>query len=412
MMSGKTTSDKLVRKGFGLKEEIAGEVAQDYHSTLIDYIKGADYSVKFGGTTIHLAREFGFCYGVDRSIDYAYQTVRKFPDKKIYLTGEIIHNPFVNNRLIEMGVSFLSGQYHKGETLKDIRSEDIVILPAFGVSIPALKQLREMDCILVDTTCGSVLNVWKHIERFTKENYTALVHGKYYHEETIATVSRSTAQNGGHYIIVRDKDEAQKVCDYIRQPKNKGGLLEYFAKCISKGFDPDQQLQKMGVANQTTMLSTESLKIGMMIKEALSDRYGAEQIDDHYRAFDTICSATQDRQDAIIGMLKNKADLSVVIGGFNSSNTMSLTNIALTYCPAYHIEDARDLIDPSNIRHKPVGQEPKTEKRIWLPNGDLSIAVTAGASTPNAKIGEVIEKLLLLCGETIDIEDLKPISSG
>jgi 4-hydroxy-3-methylbut-2-enyl diphosphate reductase len=412
MMSGKTTSDKLVRKGFGLKEEIAGEVAQDYHSTLIDYIKGADYSVKFGGTTIHLAREFGFCYGVDRSIDYAYQTVRKFPDKKIYLTGEIIHNPFVNNRLIEMGVSFLSGQYHKGETLKDIRSEDIVILPAFGVSIPALKQLREMDCILVDTTCGSVLNVWKHIERFTKENYTALVHGKYYHEETIATVSRSTAQNGGHYIIVRDKDEAQKVCDYIRQPKNKGGLLEYFAKCISKGFDPDQQLQKMGVANQTTMLSTESLKIGMMIKEALSDRYGAEQIDDHYRAFDTICSATQDRQDAIIGMLKNKADLSVVIGGFNSSNTMSLTNIALTYCPAYHIEDARDLIDPSNIRHKPVGYEPKTEKRIWLPHGDLSIAVTAGASTPNAKIGEVIEKLLLLRDETIDIEDLKPISSG
>ena len=411
-MSEKTMTDKLVRTGFGLKKEIADAVAQDYHSTLIDYIKGADYSVTFGRTTIHLAREFGFCYGVDRSIDYAYQTVRKFPDKKIYLTGEIIHNPFVNNRLIEMGVSFLSGQYNKGESLKDIRPEDIVILPAFGVSIPALKQLHEMNCILVDTTCGSVLNVWKHVERFTKENYTALVHGKYYHEETIATVSRSTEQNGGHYIIVRDKVEAQKVCDYIRLPEDKNGFLKYFEKCVSQGFDPDQHLQKMGVANQTTMLATESLKIGMMIKEALSNRYGAERIDDHYRAFDTICSATQDRQDAIIEMLKNKADLSVIIGGFNSSNTMSLTNIALSYCPAYHIEDARDLINPSKIRHKPVGQEPTLEKRFWLPEGDVSIAVTAGASTPNAKIGEVIEKLLHLRGETSHMDDLIPVSTS
>jgi 4-hydroxy-3-methylbut-2-enyl diphosphate reductase len=398
-------SDKFFRKGFGLKNEVAGVVEKDYHSVLVDYIKAADYKVTFGSTTIKLAREFGFCYGVDRSIDYAYQTVSKFPDKNIYLTGEIIHNPFVNKRLIEMGVRFLSGQYNSGEKLEDIQPDDIVILPAFGVSIPMLKKLREMDCILVDTTCGSVLNVWKHVERFTKEYYTALVHGKYYHEETIATVSRSTAHKGGKYLIVRDKNEAQKVCDYIRRPGNAGRFMEYFTKCVSKGFDPDRDLEKIGVANQTTMLATESLEIGNMIKDALIDRYGTDTIDDHFRAFDTICSATQDRQDAIIEMLTSGTDVSIVIGGFNSSNTMSLTSIAAQYGPAFHIEDADHLISSDRLRHKPIGQEPLTEDKKWLPEGALIITLTAGASTPNAKIGEVVERVLQLRGEQVHFEN-------
>jgi 4-hydroxy-3-methylbut-2-enyl diphosphate reductase len=399
-------ADKFFRKGFGLKNQVAGVVEKDYHSVLIDYIKSADYKVTFGLTTIKLAREFGFCYGVDRSIDYAYQTIRKFPDKNIFLTGEIIHNPFVNKRMIEMGVRFLSGKYNTGEKLEDIKSDDIVILPAFGVSISLLNKLRELDCILVDTTCGSVLNVWKHVERFTKESYTAVVHGKYYHEETIATVSRSTAQRGGKYLIVRDKHEAQKVCDYIRGNGDKTEFMKYFAKCISEGFNPDRDLVKIGVANQTTMLATESIEIGHMIKEALIDRYGSDKIDEHFRAFDTICSATQDRQDAIIEMLESGTDLSIIIGGFNSSNTMSLTNIAAEYGPAFHIEDATNLIETNRLHHKPPGRQPVTEEKKWLPKGEITIAITAGASTPNAKIGQVIQRILQMRNESIRLDDL------
>ena len=261
-------SDKYFRKGFGLKDEVTGVIDSDYQSNIIDLIKSKGYEMQIGQTKIRLAKEFGFCYGVDRSVEYAYQTVQKFPDKNVYLTGEIIHNPHVNKRLIEMGVKFLSGQYSTGKTLVEIKPEDVVILPAFGVSIPMLKQLREKDCILVDTTCGSVLLVWKHIEKFAKEGYTAIVHGKYYHEETIATVSRSAEK----FIVVLNKDEAQIVCDYIREPANKSHFLKLFKGKVSEGFDPDKDLVKMGVANQTTMLANESLKITDMIRSALSER--------------------------------------------------------------------------------------------------------------------------------------------
>ena len=213
-------SDKYFRRGFGLKDEVTSVIDSDYQSNIIDLIKSKGYEMQIGQTRIRLAKEFGFCYGVDRSVEYAYQTVQKFPDKKVYLTGEIIHNPHVNKRLIDMGVKFLSGQYSTGETIADIKSEDVVILPAFGVSIPMLKQLSGKDCILVDTTCGSVLLVWKHVEKFAQEGYTAIVHGKYYHEETIATVSRSA----GKFIVVLNEEETRIVSDYIREPGSKSDL--------------------------------------------------------------------------------------------------------------------------------------------------------------------------------------------
>ena len=389
--------EKYFRKGFGLKDDIAGEIGRDYHSAIIDHIKSNGYEQSFGETSILLAKEYGFCYGVDRSVEYAYQTVQKFPERRIYLTGEIIHNPYVNNRLIQMGVRFLSGPHHKGEKIADIMPEDVVILPAFGVSIPMLTELREKNCIMVDTTCGSVLLVWKHVERFAKEGYTALVHGKYYHEETIATVSRSAEK----FLIVLNENEAQKVCDYIRKPQNRAEFIEYFAQKMSPGFDPDRDLQKIGVANQTTMLAKESLKIGEMVKQALIDRYGAESLSEHFRAFDTICSATQERQDAITEMLAKKPDLAIVIGGFNSSNTKSLTAIAQKYCSAYHIEDPDNLLDAQNITHLPVGTHGSVVTCDWLPSGRITVAVTAGASTPDAKIGQVIKKIVMLRGEVI-----------
>ena len=388
-------TDKYFRKGFGLKEEVTGIIDSDYQSNIIDLIKSRDYEMQIGQTRIRLAKEFGFCYGVDRSVEYAYQTVQKFPDRKVYLTGEIIHNPHVNKRLIDMGVKFLSGKYCTGDTPAKINPEDVVILPAFGVSIPMLNKLREKDCILVDTTCGSVLLVWKHIEKFAKEGYTAIVHGKYYHEETIATVSRSADK----FIVVLNEDEAQIVCDYIREAADKSHFLKFFKGKVSNGFDPDQDLAKMGVANQTTMLANESLKITDMIRSALSDRYGEDQIDNHFRAFDAICSATQERQDAIIELFEKPHDLAIVIGGFNSSNTKSLTAIALEHSPAFHIEDPDHLIDSEQILHLPKGQHEPVISKGWLKEGPMTIALTAGASTPNAKSGQVIEKILAIRGE-------------
>lgn len=390
-------NEKYYQKGFGLKKEVAGSIEKEYHSCLIDFIKASAYQITSGKTTVMLAREFGFCYGVDRSVDYAYQTLEKFPDKRIYLTGEIIHNPFVNDKLLKAGIKFLSGPHHKGEKIEDIQPEDIVILPAFGVSIPMLEQLKKRQCILVDTTCGSVLVVWKHVERFSGEGYTAVVHGKYYHEESIATVSRA----GAKYIIVRDITEAQKVCAYIQQGRNKEGFITYFEKSMSPGFDPDRDLKKVGFANQTTMLAGESLRISAMLEEALISRYGKQNISSHFRSFDTICSATQDRQDAIIEMLEKDPDLTIIIGGFNSSNTKSLTSIAQKYAPAYHIEDAAHLIDSCHIKNLPAGQSESTISENWLPDKPLTLAVTAGASTPDAKIGEVIEKIFLLRREQI-----------
>lgn len=395
------TDTKYYRKGFGIKDEVTGSLGQDFDSRLVDLLKTSDYSIRFGQTTIKLAREFGFCYGVDRSVEYAYQTLKKFPDKKIFLTGEIIHNPYVNSRLLDMGIHFLSGPHQKGETIDDIQSEDIVILPAFGVSVPMLRQLKEKNCILVDTTCGSVLLVWKHVEKFSREGYTAVVHGKYYHEETIATVSRTASDNGGKYLIVRDLAETEKVCTYIRKPSDRQGFLEYFARSFSGGFDPDRDLAKIGVANQTTMLASESLQVAEMIRKALSDRYGDGSIDEHFRAFDTICSATQERQDAVREMLKDGNDLTIVIGGFNSSNTKSLTALAGTFNPAYHIEEPGDLIDESVIHHLPPGASDPVTSDNWLPEGPLTIGITAGASTPNARIGEIIGRILSLRGEEI-----------
>jgi 4-hydroxy-3-methylbut-2-enyl diphosphate reductase len=387
------------RKGFGLKNEILETLEKEYQSSLIDQIKASDWKIKHGQTTIKLAKEYGFCYGVDRSIDYAYQTVKKFPDKKIYLTGEIIHNPFVNKRLIDMGVRFLSGQYSKGESITDIKQEDVVILPAFGVAIPLLEELKKIGCILVDTTCGSVLNVWKHVTRFSRDHFTALVHGKYYHEETLATVSQTNPEEGGKYIIVRDFKEADRVCDYIRSGDDKITFLKYFANKISAQFDPEQDLVKIGVANQTTMLANESLQIAEKVKQALSDRYGADKIEDHFRSFDTICSATQERQDAILQLLDTGVDLTVVIGGFNSSNTNNLTNIALNYGPAFHVEDVSDLSKADQIRHKIPNSDKIEITSQWLPQHPLTIGVTAGASTPDSKIDEIIKRILKIRGE-------------
>ncbi|HQH73935.1 MAG TPA: hypothetical protein PK360_17805, partial [bacterium] len=216
LMPNRKKNLPINRRGFGLKEQVAGTLAKEYKSGLVQYLRENGSTLQVGGLRILLAKEFGFCYGVDRAVDYAYETRQKFPDKTIYITTEIIHNPQVNRKLREMGIRFLSGCEAGHYTFDDIKPEDVVILPAFGASVEEMRKLIETGCVLVDTTCGSVMNVWNRVERNSRDGFTSIIHGKYYHEETIATSSRALQFEGGRYIIVRDEEEAQIVCDYIR----------------------------------------------------------------------------------------------------------------------------------------------------------------------------------------------------
>ncbi len=393
------------RKGFGLRGAIEGALSADYHSRVVDAIRGAGYALQVGDLSFRLAGEFGFCYGVDRAVEYAYETRTKFPGKRTFLVGEIIHNPHVNHKLEVMGVQFLhrpnagGGEFDFG----GVTPEDVVILPAFGVTVKDFERLRAIGCVLVDTTCGSVLNVWKRVESYARDGFTALVHGKNYHEETKATSSQVTKHAGGKYVVVRDMTEARVVCDYIEGRGTKGGFIERFTEKMSPGFDPDRDLERVGVANQTTMLSGESLAIAAEIGKSMARRWGEGSLGKHFRTFDTICSATQERQDAVLKLIAEPLDLMVVIGGYNSSNTTHLAAICQQKVPTYHIADAT-CIDPETgaIRHRPVGARDETRQERWLPEGPVTIGVTAGASTPNNKIGETIERIAALRGVSLD----------
>lgn len=384
----------IIRKSFGLKEEIRPELEASYHSPLINRIKKEGNQLQAGSLTIRLAEEFGFCYGVDRAVDYAYETRAKFPGKRIFLTNEIIHNPRVNTKLLEMGVQFLSGPYRAGAGAGDITAEDVVIIPAFGTTARDLEELQKKNCVLVDTTCGSVMSVWKRVEGYAREGLTSVIHGKYDHEETQATSSRATQYPGGKYLIVRDKEEAREVCDYIEGKGDREAFLKKFQKACSPGFNPDLDLGHIGCANQTTMLSSESLEIASLLQESLGRRFGKEELSKRFRHFDTICSATQDRQDAVLKLARQGIDLMMVVGGYNSSNTGHLVEISLEFCPAFHVKDAACILSALEVEHKPVHDTKLVRTRNWLPPGPVRVGVTAGASTPNRVIEEVIERII------------------
>jgi 4-hydroxy-3-methylbut-2-enyl diphosphate reductase len=388
------TSQTYFRKGFGLKDAIQGELTQDYHSTLVDSVRAHDYEVTAGGLTVRLAREFGFCYGVDRAVDYAYETRRKFPDRRIYLVGEIIHNPHVNAKLSAMGIVIVEQDDEGGFDFSGITGQDVVILPAFGVTTADFERLRVAGAVLVDTTCGSVLNVWKRVDSYARDGFTALIHGKYFHEETKATASQVTRHAGGRYLVVRDMAEARMICDWIERSAGADALRERFAKAVSSDFDFTRDLERIGVANQTTMLSGESLAIAGEVRSAMVRRWGESGAAERFRSFDTICSATQDRQDAVLRMLELGVQAAVVIGGYNSSNTTHLAAMCAERVKTFHVEDSACLHAATRtIRHKPVGAHEEITESDWLSAGPLVVGVTAGASTPNNKVGEVIERI-------------------
>jgi 4-hydroxy-3-methylbut-2-enyl diphosphate reductase len=386
----------IFRKGLDLRHAVAGMLADNYHSGLIEQVKANDFTYQAGRLTVHLAREFGFCYGVDRAVDYAYQTRERFPDRRVFLTGEIIHNPHVNDKLRAMGIRFLTDAE---ESLDSLGADDVVILPAFGVTVAMLEQLDRRGCTLIDTTCGSVLNVWKNVRRYAEGAYTSIIHGKVWHEETQATASQAV-QYGGKYLVVFDHAETGVVCDYIRRGGDRAAFLERFKNAVSPDFDPDRDLQRVGLANQTTMLMSESLEIGEMVRAAMRDRYGEAEPGERFQAFDTICSATQDRQDAVVALLRDKpVDLVLVIGGYNSSNTANLARICAASRPTFHVSDPVCLVSANEIRHRPVGSKSEVTSSGWLPpEGPVTIGLTSGASTPDNLVGAAIARLTEFCG--------------
>ena len=395
------STPQYFQKGFNLKKVVGPVLAQNYASEVVETLKNLGYAARAGELTLKLAREFGFCYGVDRAVEYAYETREQFPDRRIFLSGEIIHNPDVNGRIERLGIEILPEAKDPSVRYAQVEAADVVILPAFGVPVTEMEHLRGKGCVLVDTTCGSVLNVWKNVHKYAREGFTAVIHGKNHHEETKATASQALTHEGSHYLCVRDREETTVVCDFIRGRTSASALLARFQDVASPGFDPALHLERIGLANQTTMLMSESLEIQEMLRQAMRERHGEEGLRARFRAFDTICSATQDRQDAVLKMLaQGGLDVMVVIGGYNSSNTQALARICAERLPTFHIRGPEGLVGPA-VHHRPVGaHSTEAVTATWLPEGQVTVGLTAGASTPNNVVGEVVEKVLALRGHT------------
>ena len=388
-------------------EAVQAQVLSHYRSELVERIRTHGSVLAAGDLTVKLAKEFGFCYGVERAIDLAYAAKKHFsevsPHTPIYLLGEIIHNPEVNDQIRNMGIQIISPK-PTDEELAQLQSGDAVIIPAFGTEVGTRKKLEAKGCVLVDTTCGDVMSVWKRVRQYSKENVTSIIHGKAKHEETKATTSQARAYGSGHYLVVFTLAETDYVCNYILTGGDKNEFLEKFKGAYSTGFDPEVHLQAVGVANQTTMLRGETEEVQRRIKQAMIKKYGETEIEKHFRFFDTICGATQDRQDALEKMLLDPPNLLLVIGGYNSSNTSHLAEMGEAKLPTYFIKNAAKMESDKLIVHYNQHLHQEVETRDWLPSGKITVGVTAGASCPNNLIEDTIRRLFELRG--ISVQEL------
>lgn len=385
-------SQRYNRRGFGRADEVATSLEQAYQSSLIGSIRDNGHEMRHGRLHVKLAEAFGFCWGVERAVAMAYETRRHYPSERIWITNEIIHNPSVNDHLRRMDVLFIPVD----AGVKDfsaVTQGDVVILPAFGATVQEMQLLNERGCHIIDTTCPWVSKVWNTVEKHKKHAFTSIIHGKVKHEETLATSSFA-----GTYLVVLDLNEAQLVCDYILASKegrgNRQSFMARFSHACSPGFDPDRDLLRLGVANQTTMLKSETEEIGKLFEKAMLRRFGPVAINEHFLAFNTICDATQERQDAMFALVDEPLDLLVVIGGYNSSNTTHLQEIAVSRgIRSFHI-DTPERIGPGNrITHKPLGSAMALEAP-FLSAGPLTVGITSGASTPDRVVEDVIRRLM------------------
>src|SRR5271170_1442609 len=379
------------------------QVESHYRSVVVERIRANGGILTVRDTTVRLAKQFGFCYGVERAIDLAYAARKVFAGSRVFILGEIIHNPLVNEQIAAMGIKNLLGNGREAE-IDELTAEDIVIVPAFGTDLITLKKTHDRGCQIVDTTCGDVMSVWKRVRQNAVEQVTSIIHGKAEHEETKATASRALGLGRGHYLIVLTLKDTDYVCDYIRKGGNKQEFLEHFKDAYSPGFDPDFHLEAVGVANQTTMLRGETEEVQRRIRAAIIDRDGPELGSKNFRFFDTICGATQERQDALSRLLHEKMDLLLVVGGYNSSNTSHLAEMGEAQLPTYFIKNAGKMVSDKLIVHYNQHLHKEVETRDWLPSGSITVGITAGASCPNNLIEDTIRRLFELRG--ISVQEL------
>ncbi len=373
------------------------QVESHYRSDIVDKIRRNGGILTVGDITVRLAKQFGFCYGVERAIDLAYAAGKVFKGRRLFILGEIIHNPEVNEQIRSLGIKNLMGQ-NKEADIADLLPEDVVIVPAFGTEVATMQQIKERGCQIVDTTCGDVMSVWKRVRKYASESATSIIHGKAEHEETKATSSRALGDGKGHYLVVLTLAETDYVCDYIRHGGNKEEFLEKFQNAHSPGFDPNLHLRTVGVANQTTMLRGETEEVQRRIRQAIIDRDGAAKAANNFRFFDTICGATQERQDALRELLDVRMNLLLVVGGYNSSNTSHLAEMGEEKLPTYFVRNASRLLSEKEILHYDLHQRQEVIASNWLPAGPLVVGITAGASCPNNLIEETLIRLFELRG--------------
>lgn len=384
----------------GVMEAVAAQVVAHYRSELVERIRAEGGHLSHAGLTIKLAKEFGFCYGVERAIDLAYAARRCFPaPARIFLLGEIIHNPEVNDQIRNLGIVSISPKPDDAELSRlALGPDDVVLIPAFGTEVATRRRIEEQGCQTVDTTCGDVMSVWKRVRSYSKDGVTSIIHGKARHEETKATTSQATAYGTGHYMVVFDLSETDEVCRYIEHGGDRDAFLERFKGAYSPGFDPDLHLVTVGVANQTTMLRGETEEVQRRIRAAMERRYGSNS-EQHFRVFDTICGATQDRQDALQKLLKTPMDLLIVVGGYNSSNTSHLAEMGEKVLPTYFIKNAAKMVSSTRIEHWNQHIAEEVETLDWLPQDrPVTVGITAGASCPNNLIEDTIRRLFELRG--------------
>ena len=382
-----------------IMEAVQAQVLSHYRSELVERLRANGHVLSAGDLTIKLAKEFGFCYGVERAIDLAYAARKVFPGQPLYILGEIIHNPEVNDQIHNLGIKTISNQPTDAD-LSHLQRGDVVIIPAFGTEVATRKKLEAKGCQFVDTTCGDVMSVWKRVRQYSKETVTSIIHGKAWHEETKATSSQARAYGSGHYLVVFTLADTDYVCDYILNGGNKAEFLKKFEGGYSEGFDPDLHLKAIGVANQTTMLRGETEEVQRRLRTAMTSKYGEAELDKHFRFFDTICGATQDRQDALQKLLHDPLNLLLVIGGYNSSNTSHLAEMGEAKLPTYFIKNAAKMSDQV-IVHYDQHEKQEVETPHWLPAGKITVGITAGASCPNNLIEDVIRRLFDLRGISV-----------
>ena len=395
------------------------EVPDFYRSPIIsrikDYRKNEDPRKKnfiptildFGSVRFFIARHFGFCYGVENAIEIAYKAIEENSGKRIFLLSEMIHNPEVNNNLLKSGVKFLMDT--SGNHLvnwNELKSDDIVIIPAFGTTLEIEKKMNEIgiDPYRYNTTCPFVEKVWNRSTQIGEKNYTVIIHGKHHHEETRATFSHSLRSSPA--IIVRDLNEAKVLAGTILGEKNKEEFYKFFEGKYSPGFDPGKDLQKIGVVNQTTMLATETQAIADYLKQTMIRKYDKENINMHFAdTRDTLCYATYDNQQATIELLKQDADFAIVVGGYNSSNTGHLVELCEEKLTTYFISDDEKIVSPSEIRHYDIHFKKEILTNNFIPGKDVvDIILTSGASCPDAVLDRVLQKLLSCFENTAAIE--------